>query len=85
MTKKVWLVEDPRAAPTLLATFRLDATGPVCAEFSSPGFESEVLDGILTPTAWEKPRVFIEDGRLFFDALDTAFIGSSLTFVTRET
>lgn len=85
MIKRVWLQESPFAPePKLLATFRLDDDGTVHAEFSSPGFQREVQDGLCTPVAWEKPRVFVEDGRLFFEALDVAFSGSSLTFVTRE-
>jgi hypothetical protein len=85
MIKRVSLWEDPGAkAPTLLATFRLDDDGSVHAEFQFGGFEQEIRDGIFTPVGWATERVFLEDGRLFFDALDSAFAGSSLTVVTRE-
>lgn len=86
VTKYVWLRDEPfgTESPTLLASFRLDDEDRVHAEFHAPGFEAKVRAGLPTPPNGTQPRVFVEDGCLFFEALDVAFVGSSLTLVTRE-
>lgn len=81
VTKHVYTIDRVTRSEIPLATFRWTFNG-MSAEYHDEDYHRTLEDVGIVVVVEERSRVLLpRDGRLFFENLERAFLGSQITFV----